>query len=334
MNRGLGRRMFFKKLMCWFAALFGLQQASCRNIVDEIRNEDSEEEPLLDLPPRGLAMLHAMAPEAEEQIVALSEIMLESNLKNLALAVLMGGTFGSNSYVVTRLIEEFNKNGRRCHLLLYLTDGASQRRFKNTAINAFGTRISPEEFRDRIQSDEAFQAEYLRIAEEAVPLLDLNARLGGLSRVVPQLEDNQSDASFGAMWSLIKPVVSTSFNTQIGRNPCVQCWPDNGSEIPDGFFREQHIHGGMPDVTFGVVSNDGMDYFLPGQTSEFQPQTELPNLSPAMIESGARGNWFVLWSAKFQGLGAPPIKAPSERDYALPTQAERETLVSFLRQQF
>lgn len=325
----MNRRMFSKSLTCWVLALFGLKNLGCGELVDEIRDDPAES--LLELPPRGLSLIHAFAEKAEQQVRELADVLFNARIKNVAINVLCDSSFGGNFHIVEEVIEKLNSRGRKCYLLLYLTNGPSQRKYTTTSIDGFGTKISPEEFRDRIQSDASFQVRYRAIAAQAASLALLNMQHGGVSRIVPQLEDNQTDTSFGAMWSLLRGIVPAEI--QLGRNPCKQCWPGNGEEIPEAFFKEEHVHGAaLPQQAAGVVSNDGMTFYLPGQSTQYQPQAELSQLSPALLKAGSLGSWFILWNAKFQGLPGVQTPAADQRNYAMPTQAEKESIISFLRQ--
>lgn len=325
--------MFIKRLLCWVSALVGLKLSACGDAIEIVRNNNDEPEQikLLNKPPRGLALLHAMVPSARAQVLSLVDIIKESRVDKPCVAILCGRGFGFDISFLVDIVIALNQDNRSCHLLLYLTNGASQRQFETTPVDGFGTRIAPKEFRRLIQSDDHFQESYQSIPIELIPVMEANHRLGGVTRVVPQLEDNQTDASFEVMGALLKPVLPTSLGVQVGRNPCPTCWPGNGADVPKGMFLEEHTHGVLSRTMDGVVSNDGMTYLFPGETSQYPRKMKLENVKPIMRKANQDNSWFVLWSAKYQGLGGGSPKDPYTRDYKKPTHAERTALVEFLQ---
>ena len=290
-------------------------------------------EQLIDLPPRGLALLHACQPQAREQIEALSDIVVASRIRRPALNILCSGDFGWDPQFVAGLVQKYSQGGRIAHVLFYLTNGPASRHWKQQNLHGFGSRLAPETFRRKILDDTPFRQSFQDLAAKLAPLLVEIGRAGGQACVVPQLEDNQSNRSFTAMLELVKKSLPPETAARLGRNPCVGCWPGNEGRVPDDCFLEEHHHAASTDFTVegGVVSNDGCTYAYPGEKPNYLPWLPLADLIGVQRHTGDMGSIFLLWNAGYQGLGHMS-DPPDRRHYVVPTQTEREILIDFLRQ--
>ena len=289
-------------------------------------------EQLIDLPPRGLALLHACQPEARRQIEVLSDIVVASRVRRPALNILCSGDFGWDPEFLAALVAKYSQGGRIAHVLFYLANGPAARHWKGQCLDGFGSRLAPETFRRQIVADPLFRQSFQALVERLAPLLVQIGKAGGQAGIVPQLEDNQSDRSFAAMVDLVRTSLPPETAVRLGRNPCVGCWPGNEGRVPDRCFFEEHHHAAATDFTVedGVVSNDGCPYAFPGETPAFLPWLPLAYLAGVQRRAGEMGSIFLLWNAGYQGLGHRS-DPPAQRDYVVPTAAERKILIDFLQ---
>ncbi len=287
---------------------------------------------LIDLPPRGLSLLHANLPQARQQVEALSDIVIASGLKNIVLNVECGGGFGWDPGYLRTLVQKYSQGGRVAHVLFYLTNGPAARKWPTTAMEGFGTRISPEQFRHKILADQQFQDEFQELTRRLFDIIVEIHQAGGQASIVPQLEDNQTNKSFTMMLELIRTALPPGLPVRLGRNPCVSCYPGNEGSTPAGCFLEEHHHSASTDFTLkdGILSNDGCTYAFPGETPTSLPYLQLEKFEGVQSKTGRMNSMFILWSGKYQGLGGP-ITDPKSRAYIMPTEAEREILIEFLR---
>lgn len=287
---------------------------------------------LTDLPPRGLALLHACQPQARTQVDALSDIVIASNLRRPALNILCSGDFGWDPDYLASLVEKFSQGGRAAQVLFYMTDGPAARKWQSQAMTGFGSRMAPEEFRQKIMTDKQFQNDYQDLVRRLSDLVTEIHQAGGQALIVPQLEDNQTDKSFAAMLELTRSALPRDLAIRYGRNPCVGCYPGNEGGLPAGCFLEAHHHSASTDFTVndGVVTNDGCTYDFPGEKPAFSPYLPLENLAGVQSKTGQMNSIFVLWSAKYQGLGDTSVP-PDQRNYVMPTEDEKKALTGFLQ---
>ncbi len=287
---------------------------------------------LIDLPPRGLALLHANLPRARKQVEALSDIVIRAGLRNPALNILCSGDFGWDPDYLKSLVHKYSQADRRPHVLFYLTNGPAARHWKSQVLQGFASRLPPEEFRQKIQKDRQFQCDFQRLAQRLAEIITEIFQAGGQVSVVPQLEDNQTDKSFAILLEISRAALPQDLPIRFGRNPCVSCYPGNQGGLPAGCFLEEHHHSANTDFTLrdGVLSNDGCTYSFPGETPLYLPRLPLADFANVQSRSGLMNSTFILWNAKYQGLTDRGTD-PEGRDYAMPTEVEREIIVKFLQ---
>jgi len=190
-------------------------------------------EQLIDLPPRGLALLHACQPQAREQIEALSDIVVASRIRRPALNILCSGDFGWDPQFVAGLVRKYSQGGRIAHVLFYLTNGPASRHWKEQNPDGFGSRIAPRPSAAKsltmppsADRSRTWRRDWPRCSSRS-------AGPAARPAFVPQLEDNQSNRSFAAMVELVKKSLPPGTAARLGRNPCVGCWPGNEGRVPD-----------------------------------------------------------------------------------------------------
>ena len=288
---------------------------------------------LIDLPPRGLSLLHANLLQARKQVETLSDIVIAGGLKNIAFNVECGGGFGWDPDYLRALVAKYSQGGRVAHVVFYLSDGQAARKWQTTAMEGFGAKNSPEEFRRKILMDRGFQDEFQGLVRLLSDIITEIHRVGGHAFVVPQLEDNQTNKSFAMMLELTRAALPPDLPVRLGRNPCVSCYPCNEGTLPVGCFLEEHHHSAGTDFTLrdGILSNFGCTYSFPDETPTYHPDLPLAKFQDVQSRTGEMNSIFILWSAKYQGLGSL-IRDPKSRDYVMPTEVEKAMLIEFLQE--
>ena len=314
-----------------------LELEPAKSFLETVLVEDTCTE-LLVGPPRGLACLHCTEPEAKYQARVLGVTLFRSCLKNLAMNFLVDGTFAYYEEVLLELVELLTSQGREASLIFYLANGSTQRRWSTTEIDSFATRMSPEEFRSRIQDDFLLRFEYQRIVQRLLPVLKFASERGAEIYLVPMLEDNLSDKSFNSLYQLTLETLPESLPLRVGRNSCLGCYAGNQGEVPLGAFEEIHTTSGFVSLKDGVLTNDGRTYFY-SQVDEFPEANELKlsDIAPLRDAAARQANVFILWSAERQGLssrehGGFTFRHPRERSYQIPSISERQAIIDFLRE--
>lgn len=280
--------------------------------------------------PRGISLLQAMMPKARQQVDALTDILVQSKLPSVAVNVLCDSGFGWDPVYLQQLVTKLGSK-RVPHFLFYLTCGPAARFWYKHLEEGFGAEISPETFRENILKDKSFQSGFQQLFTRLIPVIEAIQEKGGLTRVVPQLEDNQTNTSFRKMIDLLQEVIPSGLQVELGRNPCVGCYKGNEGTIPAVCFAEYHLHKASTDFNMknGVISNDGCTYAFPDETPDWSPSLLLADFEVVQQKAGELDNWFLLWSAKYQGLGSS-AKSPADRDYPIPTDREKQLLTEFL----
>lgn len=269
--------------------------------------------------PRGLSCLHCMHPKATEQRKVISKIMQDSCLLNLTTNFLVDGTFSFDLNAVLDVVNPLLADGRQLFVTFYLTNGSTQRRWKNTKVNGFATGISPEVFRENIVGNEKVQDAYRDLVTRMLPIIRYLNSKGAKVQLIPALEDNLDDLSFQKMADLTLEVLPDDLLASIGRNPCPKCYQGNTSFVPNGYFHEVHSASPEAVVRDGIITNDGEAASL-GQLVAVRDRAAISN------------SQFVLWSAARQGLPSDLRTYPEvdQRNYLIPDMAEQQELVRFL----
>lgn len=315
-----------------------LRNTSLSNASLEILEQSLESEQfcrkLFDGPPRGLSCLHCTQSEAQGQANIVSLLLERSCLRNIAINYLIDGSFGVDYPFLFSQVAALTSGGRNLHLVLYLGNGPSQRRWKTTKVKSYSSVIEPEDFRDRIKNDPLLQKKFKKIVQGTLPLLYFAKYRGAEIYLVPMLEDNLDNEAFLAMVRLVQSVVPADIGAKIGRNPCSGCYNGNTNFVPKGIFREEHTISTNFRFSGGLVTNDGYDYAMSAKESSLT----LDTLSAVRDRAAQTDNIFILWSGNRQGLKMKGNKllngynSPEDRSYKIPSFAERKKIISFLRQ--
>jgi hypothetical protein len=297
-------------------------------------------EQLLDTTPRGIAMLHLMVGGKKDAWQAngsqILEILLEAKIKNVAFSVLGGGGFGEDVGRLNHLVHELGKRGRVPHLVFYATNGPSQRAYASTPVNGLGTKISPVEWRRRVTSDQAVRKAIVdQVLKYSTVFRSVVDTFSGRVILVGALEDNLDDPSAFAMHDLMLDAHSrigaqNPGRIDIARNPCPGCYAGSSDTLPAGAFREYHAHAAaISGDKIKVITNDGAEWLTAGTTT-YPRQISLGGLDTLRQLSKQNNAWWIVWSAKAQGLSSV-TPDPHSRDYAAYTQADKKWLVGHLQ---
>ncbi|MCC6932680.1 MAG: hypothetical protein IT292_05445 [Deltaproteobacteria bacterium] len=283
--------------------------------------------------PRGLSCLHCNQDGARAQAQAIASILHRSCLKNIAINYLIDGTFSFDAEILYDHITKLTDGDRRLFVYFYLTNGATQRLWRKTPIDALGTKISPDDFRDRILYDTELQGRYRKIVRRLIPFIRYANARGAVVSLIPGLEDNLSNRAFQKLYSLALKELPTDVHVGFGRNACPSCSSGNEEYVPRGLFTEQHTDSRYFQARDGVVTNDGREYSSPIMEVG-NARVTLEALKAVRNAATKTNNTFILWSARRQGItqnSESMLVHPRNRQYAVPTLEERRELIDFLR---
>lgn len=289
---------------------------------------------LFEGPIRGLSCLHCNQAQAQSQANIISTLLTRTCLKNIAINYLIDGSFGLDYSFMFSQVATLTAGGRNLHLVLYFANGPSQRQWNTTLVKSYTSIISPEEFRQEIRYNSPLRRKFISSLKESLPLLYFASYRGAKLYLVPMLEDNLDDESFSVMAGIMKNTLPNDLVYKLGRNPCSECYPNNGKNVPWGMFSESHSISPSVNIRKGIVTNDGFDYSMDPE----QGPLTLQMLSLTRDRAGELGSIFILWSGARQGLElsgntlVAPRKAPIDRNYAIPNHSERLAIVEFLRE--
>ncbi len=293
--------------------------------------DDDLEYPLLFTgQPRGYAMLYMMHPKARATVERELEIILESGLREVYIGVLVDGTFGLDFPYLTDFLQRLADNERVITLALYLTNGATMRKYQNTPISAPFVRIDPKEFRRLIRSDRNIQEQFVSLARKAKPIVNFNSSLHpeNSNIIIVMLEDNLDRDSYRAMRDLAYSVFSNS--VEYMRNPCPNCFEGNDTES-FGDKIELHQTESISRLSSGDgFTLDGEGFFFPWENAS-EDLLSIDNVLLAQDRALQRRlKYFGLWRAARQGLGDASIH-PDRRHYEVPTEDQAVIEIEILR---
>ncbi|MDC0358780.1 hypothetical protein OAO01_08190 [Oligoflexia bacterium] len=280
---------------------------------------------------RGYVMLYLMHPKARGTVERQIENLLASKIREIYLAVLSDGTFGKDLAYLSQVIRRLSVDGRVLTLALYLTNGASQRHYDVTPIDAGFVRVNPEDFRSLIQHDFPTQQKFVAMVKSVLPIFQLNTRLNRLNSniAIVMLEDNLDTAAYLQMRELAQLVLGNL--VQFVRNPCQGCLPGNDSNTV-GDPIEVHKTYELPQLSKrDGYTLDGEGYYFPWEPkgrSSF-PIADVLALEQTAIQQGIR--YFGLWRGARQGLQGGVTVHPDQRTYETPTDEQLAIEIKMLR---
>jgi hypothetical protein len=260
-------------------------------------------------------MLYAMQPDAREVVERNVQAMLTSHVKDLYIGVLIDGTFGQDFEYLRSLITRLSAQDRRLTVALYLSNGATMRKWDTTPITALFARIKPEEFRSRILREQGLQNQFRDVARQARRIFVFNTGSFAMNSNVAlvMLEDNLDQSSYRVMRDLASSEIGNT--AQFIRNPCVGCLRGNDDDSL-GDPREEHTLERYGILRAGdAFSLDGTGFAYPGMP----PGKEVSStrLMALMLDSFSRALRYVgLWREEWQGVEyGKPNPHPELRAY-------------------
>lgn len=260
--------------------------------------------------------------------MALAEIMRASCRKRLVTNYLIDGRFSYDDDFIIEHINTLAEN-RRLTVILYLSNGAAQRRSDKSVPNAFAAGISSAGFRSRIVSDKTLRDQYRGVVQRA---MNIKAQVPSEVRFifVPGLEDNLSLDAFRSMLALTQEVAGKEVD--YARSAC-GCSSGSDTRTPSELMKEAHTGRSNHGVWQGIVTNDGVPFRFAYERSN--GASSLAKLNKIEEASKRQGNAFIFWTSEYQGLPTQGKKystpTPNKRNYAMPTARERNELIMALR---
>jgi hypothetical protein len=230
------------------------------------------------------------------------------------------------------LVRITSEYGARLHLYLYLANGPWQRRTSGLPQRGFGTGISPENFRQRIITDETLRNTYRQIIKFNEPLISYATNIGNVVYILPMLEDNLDFKSAREMENIVTRTLIPTLSYAIGRNPCPGCYGGNDTSLALGTFMDQHTGSNVnPNYRDGLVTNDGVDMNFSDITN-LNTEISLSQVKNLVAQSKATNNTFIIWNREYQGVSPDlGLNDPDLRDYHEVSLEERQVLLEILR---
>lgn len=284
-------------------------------------------------PYRGISCLHCLHPNAPGGAAPIVEILKVTCLKRVAIAFVVDGSFGWDPSQIEDAINKLTSDGRSLWLHLYVYNGPAQRRWRSGVFHSFAV-MDPDIFQYKLLKDQTLRGEFAQVVSQRIaPLVQFAKNRGAMVSIAPALEDNLNQVSFKQALALIKANLSTDAAPRFIRSPCYRCAGSSDSIIPKGVAMEQHTLSPRFIARNGIVHTDGEYFHFASDPAWSNKDPELSGLKTLMVDSGKRGNIFLLWMPKYQD--APPGYAPRSpdlREYQSPTPQERSEIINFLTQ--
>lgn len=279
---------------------------------------------------RGYTMLYAMQPEARPVVEAHVQALLGSRVRQLYIGVLIDGFFGRDFAYLRDVISRLSDEDRSLTLALYMTNGATMRKWRTTPVDELFTRINPEEFRREIRWNQRLRAEFLAVAIQARELFRFNQAQGtGNSNVaIVMLEDNLDVAAYRSMREIAAEQVGSIAG--FVRNPCLGCFKGNDDDTA-GDPREEHELKRFNVLKRGDgYSLDGVGFQYPNSPGDGIPPEQLRELMQRSTERGLRyvGLWRHDWQGVIEGV---PNKIPATRTYIASNPDQQAFEIEMLR---
>ncbi len=303
---------------------------------DALASDDEDQDDIIKKYPRvvgqarGYQMLYLMHPNARATVERQVQAMLDSNVTEPYLGVLTDGTFGKDYAYLNGIVKRLSVEGRALTLALYLSNGSTQRTYKELPIVAGFNSIDPLQFRDKIQRDLHLRDQFSAMAKEARPTFELNRSLNPNAKniAIVMLEDNLDSASYASMRALALKELSGI--AQIVRNPCPGCTDgSDGNSLGDPV----ELHDPLQLTTLRANDGFALDGIGYGFGSDLGGNVlSLDQVKQLLTLAKARGlNYFGLWRAERQGRGAVGKVHPDQRVYEVPTPEQVNAEIELLR---
>jgi hypothetical protein len=279
---------------------------------------------------RGYTMLYAMQPEARAVVELHIQTLLSARIREMYIGVLIDGFFGPDFTYLKDVIRRLSSDERSLKVALYLSNGATMRKWSEKRFDSLFARIDPEEFRQRIRREQFLRAQYLAVAIKAREIFAFNESLNSANSnvAIVMLEDNLDALAYRSMRELASQEIGSL--ASFVRNPCLGCYQGNDDNTL-GDPREEH------EIERLSVLKAGDGYSFDGEGFQY-PNSPGPGVSADTVLSVMRtavnkklsyvGLWRHDWQGVIQGV---PNKLPKERNYIPPSPDQEAFDIRLLR---
>jgi hypothetical protein len=290
----------------------------------------SNERPWASGQARGYTMLYAMQPEARPVVESQIQTLLSARIREMYIGVLIDGFFGPDFAYLKDVIRRLSSEERSLKLVLYLSNGATMRKWRERRFDSLYARIDPEEFRQRIRREQFLRAQFTAVAIKARELFEYNESLNSANSnvAIVMLEDNLDAQAYRSMRDLAVQEIGSL--ASFVRNPCLGCYKGNDDNTL-GDPREEHEY-----ARFGVLK-PGDAYAFDGEGFQY-PNSPGPGVSAdtvlGMMKSAVdkKLRYIGLWRHEWQGvIQGVPNKLPRERTFIAPTPDQEAFDIRLLR---
>lgn len=292
-------------------------------------------QPLIDVPPTGLAGLQCNQPEARASCDQLVRLLYNSNIDEPAISYLVDGTFGLDTDKMMNDISTLTEGGRVLHVTFHLVSGPGQRKCRSGYSNGFAARICVKEFNKRIVFDYTLQQEYQNHAARLIPVVQFALSRGAHVYLSPMLEDNLSQGIYLHMINLILPFFPPQLNLHYLRNPGHLSdgrIPPASDKIPYGFVKEKHPNSVRAvNSWYTIMTNDGTTWAVPGGAKTRMEKISLANIRKMRDATHRRGGIFILWNGEGQGIYGGGRLPASQRKYYIYIPPQEALILNILR---
>ena len=279
---------------------------------------------------RGYTMLYAMQPEARAVVESHVQTLLAARIREMYIGVLIDGFFGPDFTYLRDVIRRLSTEERSLTVALYLSNGATMRKWREKRFDSLFARIDPDEFRQRIRREQLLRAQFLAVAIQARDIFRYNESLSPSNSniAVVMLEDNLDALAYRSMRDLAVQEIGAL--ADFVRNPCLGCYGGNDDNTL-GDPREEH------EIQRFNVLTEGDGYSFDGEGFEY-PNTVGSGVSAEQLLQTMSGavdkklRYVGLWRHEWQGVvKGVPNKLPQVRTYIPPNSDQQLFEIRALR---
>ena len=288
---------------------------------------------------RGYTMIYGLQPQARAVVEANVNALLSARIREPYIGVLIDGTFTQDfdylKSVVARLSDE-----RNLTLVLYLTNGPTQRLGTPQQVAAPFLGIPPAAFRARIIFETDLRTQFSALAAQARDIFQYSRQQNAANQhfVSVMLEDTLDVDAYRSM----RQLAAQQLDDLAGfiRSTCVGCGnprdrvDDRLAADTAGDPREEHSLDRFNELRRGDgFALDGVGFQYPGEVSPKGISSD--RLKQLVADGYAKGLRFCgLWRHNWQGaeLSSKDNQHPSLRNYVPSTPEQEAFEIEILRQ--
>lgn len=288
---------------------------------------------------RGYTMIYGLQPQARAVVEANVNALLSARIREPYIGVLIDGTFTQDFDYLKSVISRLSDD-RNLTLVIYLTNGPTQRAGNPRKVAAPFLDIAPSAFRARIMFETDLRTQFSALAAQARDIFIHSRQQNAANQhfVSPMLEDNLDADAYRSM----RQLAAQQLDDLAGfiRSTCVGCG-DARERVDErtaadtaGDPREEHSLERFGELRRGDgFALDGVGFQYPGEVS---PRGVSPDRLKQLVTEGyAKGlRFFGLWRHNWQGaeLNSKDNQHPSLRNYVPSTPEQEAFEIEILRQ--